>query len=286
VVLCKGKHGGRHRDLWVKGAALVVPQFDQLLDAMVPHFQMNNMSVEEGYDFFKKTEYAELNLKLERHLNKQGSDKGTWMYVWILSLSHFVIYVIYIRNVFMQTAHFVCILGLFCEAVFYQDYTHVYTYCFEDLGGRQKPLRTLEIGRLSMYVLVCDWFLIYLLFNYLSIYIKWMYICATDPGMGTNNSDLVSTMGRRGIPGASLRAFRDYLPTSSIFGADIDSDIMFSEERIRTTFVDGYNLTSYDDLYESFGSQPFDLIIDGELISIVNERFCGVLWMNAIITFT
>lgn len=83
--------------------------------------------------------------------------------------------------------------------------------------------------------------------------------------MGTNNTGLVSTMGSAGKPGASLRAFSKYLPnTTAIFGADVDPDILFQseEERIRTTFVDGYNYSTYEDLYETFGSQPFDLIID------------------------
>src|SRR5262245_27895827 len=57
-------------------------------------------------------------------------------------------------------------------------------------------------------------------------------------GMGTNNVNVPSHMGSSGKPGASLRAFRDALPDATIFGADIDSGIMFNEERIFTFVVD------------------------------------------------
>ena len=45
--------------------------------------------------------------------------------------------------------------------------------------------------------------------------------------MGTNNPNLVSTMGSSGRPGASLYAFKEYLPNAIIYGADIDKDILF-----------------------------------------------------------
>ena len=59
-----------------------------------------------------------------------------------------------------------------------------------------------------------------------------------EVGLGTNNESIVSTMGHLGHPGASLRAFRDYLPESAVHGADIDRDSLFEEERIRTFWVD------------------------------------------------
>jgi SAM-dependent methyltransferase len=85
-------------------------------------------------------------------------------------------------------------------------------------------------------------------------------------GLGTNNMDVVSHMGRRGIPGASLRAFRDFLPNAQIYGADIDRRILFSEERIETFFVDQTSLGSFDALGQGVGTD-FDLIIDDGLHS-------------------
>ena len=57
-------------------------------------------------------------------------------------------------------------------------------------------------------------------------------------GLGTNNPHLVSNMGKRGRPGGSLRAFRDFLPKAQIYGADIDRQILFEEDRITTFFAD------------------------------------------------
>lgn len=83
-------------------------------------------------------------------------------------------------------------------------------------------------------------------------------------GLGTNNPRIVSNMGRQGIPGASLRAFRDFLPKAQIYGADIDRQIMFEEERITTFFVDQTDPASLSALGGLIGSQ-FDLIIDDGL---------------------
>jgi hypothetical protein len=85
-------------------------------------------------------------------------------------------------------------------------------------------------------------------------------------GMGTNNVDIVSTMGPNGVPGASLRAFRDFLPYSNIFGADIDSRILFEEDRIQTFQVDQTCLDSMENLGLQLPKE-LDLIIDDGLHS-------------------
>ena len=87
-------------------------------------------------------------------------------------------------------------------------------------------------------------------------------------GLGTNNSNLVSSMGANGMPGASLRAFRDALPTSRIFGADIDESILFQEERIKTAWVDQMDAASYDKMRVRFATDRFDLIIDDGLHAV------------------
>lgn len=83
-------------------------------------------------------------------------------------------------------------------------------------------------------------------------------------GIGTNNPDVVSNMGRSGKPGASLRAFRDFLPNAKIHGADIDRRILFSENGIATWYVDQTDLRSLEDLGRNIGSD-LDLIIDDGL---------------------
>ena len=86
-------------------------------------------------------------------------------------------------------------------------------------------------------------------------------------GLGTNNPDVVSTMGREGRPGASLRAFRDFLPNAAIFGADIDRRVLFEETRIKTYYVDQTRASTFDDLAVMLGNKSFDLIIDDGLHS-------------------
>jgi hypothetical protein len=85
-------------------------------------------------------------------------------------------------------------------------------------------------------------------------------------GLGTNNVNVVSNMGGQGKPGASLRAFRDYLPSAQIYGADVDRGILFSEERIATFFVDQTDLDSFSTLGAAVPPE-FDLIIDDGLHS-------------------
>jgi SAM-dependent methyltransferase len=83
-------------------------------------------------------------------------------------------------------------------------------------------------------------------------------------GMGTNNKDVVSHMGSRGQPGASLRAFRDFLPNANVYGADFDKRILFNEGRIETYFVDQNDPETLSYLSNTL-PEDFDLIIDDGL---------------------
>ena len=85
-------------------------------------------------------------------------------------------------------------------------------------------------------------------------------------GLGTNNPALVSTMGKHGRPGASLRAWSEFLPNAIIYGADIDRDILFQEERIKTAYVDQLEAATFNDL--GFGVDHYDVVIDDGLHSI------------------
>ena len=83
-------------------------------------------------------------------------------------------------------------------------------------------------------------------------------------GLGTNNLDVVSNMGKDGKPGASLRAFRDFCPNAQIYGADIDERILFDENRIKTFELDQTKLNTFNKLSKLIGGN-FDLIIDDGL---------------------
>ena len=78
--------------------------------------------------------------------------------------------------------------------------------------------------------------------------------CLLEIGMGTNNEKVFSNMSKYGHPGASLRAFRDFLPSTEIYGADIDKEILFKEERINTFYVDQTNKDTLDKLAKNISN--------------------------------
>lgn len=87
-------------------------------------------------------------------------------------------------------------------------------------------------------------------------------------GLGTNDVNVASNMGLEGSPGASLRAFKDFLPHSNIYGADIDKKILFTEDRIKTTYVDQMQPPTFRELTKTFENVKYDLIIDDGLHNV------------------
>lgn len=83
-------------------------------------------------------------------------------------------------------------------------------------------------------------------------------------GIGTNFLDVESTMGESGKPGASLRGWRDFFPNSLIFGADVDSRILFSEERIKTFYCDQTDPSSINKMWGIL-NRDFDIIVEDGL---------------------
>ena len=83
-------------------------------------------------------------------------------------------------------------------------------------------------------------------------------------GIGTNTL-LVSGMGNKYQPGASLKVWRDYFINANIFGADVDRNILFEEHRIETNYVDQTNSSSILDMWKRFENIEFDLMIDDGL---------------------
>lgn len=86
-------------------------------------------------------------------------------------------------------------------------------------------------------------------------------------GLGTNDINIESNMGYEGNPGASLYAWRDFLPNSKIYGADIDYKILFDSDRIKTFFCDQTNSKTIQLLWENkyLSDIYFDLIVDDGL---------------------
>jgi hypothetical protein len=84
-------------------------------------------------------------------------------------------------------------------------------------------------------------------------------------GLGTNNPGLASNMGERGRPGASLRAWRDYFPNALVYGADIDRDVLFQEERIATAYMDQTDAVAIAEYWRTIGVAEFDFMVDDGL---------------------
>jgi hypothetical protein len=86
-------------------------------------------------------------------------------------------------------------------------------------------------------------------------------------GLGTNDPTVKSSMGLNGLPGASLRAWRDYFPNAMVYGADIDKSCLFEEDRIKTLYVDQTDKDSIIDMWNSINEDDgsFDLILDDGL---------------------
>ena len=84
-------------------------------------------------------------------------------------------------------------------------------------------------------------------------------------GIGTNNPNFPSSMQKSGKPGASLRVWNDYFPNALIFGADIDTDVLFEDGRIKTLYIDQLNTNSISNFWENVGLSDFDFILDDGL---------------------
>ena len=98
-------------------------------------------------------------------------------------------------------------------------------------------------------------------------------------GIGTNNEALVSSMGKDGIPGASLRVWREYFPNALIMGADIDEECIFEESRISTYLVDQTDSESIRRMWAKIGNEKYDLMIDDGLHTLVGGK---ILFENSI----
>jgi hypothetical protein len=70
-----------------------------------------------------------------------------------------------------------------------------------------------------------------------------------------------------GKSGASLRVWRDYFENSLIYGADIDKEILFESDRIKTFYVDQLNEHSIKEMWSNINKSNFDIIFDDGLHS-------------------
>ncbi|HTB22803.1 MAG TPA: hypothetical protein VK914_08865 [bacterium] len=89
-------------------------------------------------------------------------------------------------------------------------------------------------------------------------------------GIGSNNPSIVSNNLGSAAPGSTLRGLRDFLGGARIYGVDVDTDILFTEDRIQTYFVDQTDRASLEALGREL-PDAFDLIIDDGLLAPVAD---------------
>jgi hypothetical protein len=109
------------------------------------------------------------------------------------------------------------------------------------------------------------------LHNYTAAY-DWLFsrfrneeLAIFELGIGTNKPGMPSSMGPGGTPGASLRGWQAYFPHARIYGADVDSDILFEDERIRTFWTDQQDSDAIRSLWRQIDGVTFDIMIDDGL---------------------
>jgi predicted methyltransferase len=73
-------------------------------------------------------------------------------------------------------------------------------------------------------------------------------------------------MGKNGRPGASLFGWNEFFPSSYIFGADIDENILFNTNKIKTFFCDQTNKQIIEEMWNNNDLvENFDIIIEDGL---------------------
>jgi hypothetical protein len=89
-----------------------------------------------------------------------------------------------------------------------------------------------------------------------------------EMGIGSKNSSIPHTMGTGDGTkvGGSLYAWRDYFTDSNVYSADIDKDVLFSEDKIHTYYVDQLSSEAIHNMWTEIGDDViFDIIIDDGL---------------------
>lgn len=96
-----------------------------------------------------------------------------------------------------------------------------------------------------------------------------------EVGLGTKNPNILSNMagGNDTKTGGSLRGWKEFFPNAMIYGADIDQESLFTDDRIQTYYVDQLNPDSIKSMWNKI-PEDFDIIIDDGLhTSDANRTF-------------
>ena len=100
-----------------------------------------------------------------------------------------------------------------------------------------------------------------LVFRNIRMNVRTVFEC----GIGSSHPNLPANMGKNAKPGASLRVWREYFPNAKIYGADIDSSILFIEDRITTFQLNQLDSASIRNAFVHFDKESLDFILDDGL---------------------
>jgi hypothetical protein len=99
--------------------------------------------------------------------------------------------------------------------------------------------------------------------------------------IGIGNVPLMSGIIDNYKPGCSLRMWRDYFPSATIYGCDIDTSVLFTEDRIKTFPVDQSSEVSLENMITTIDVSGFEFIIDdGSHIPDHQEISFKALWKH------
>ena len=79
--------------------------------------------------------------------------------------------------------------------------------------------------------------------------------------IGIGNAPLMNPYVSNYIPGASIKAWRDFFPNATVYAVDILEDVMFEDDRIKTYVVDQSSTDSLKSFIDEVKVE-FDFIID------------------------
>jgi hypothetical protein len=93
-------------------------------------------------------------------------------------------------------------------------------------------------------------------------------------GIGTNNTKIPSNMGKKGIPGASLRAWNDLSGIEAVYGLDVDRQVLVNSDKISSFYLDQLSQESWNELENCIRPGTLDIFIDDGLHSpLANTMF-------------
>ena len=90
-------------------------------------------------------------------------------------------------------------------------------------------------------------------------------------GIGSKSPKFRFTSAPRWVIGASQRAWRNYFPSSRIYAADIDREVLFEEERIKSYHVDISKNDTLHALIEKIGTK-LDILVDDSLHTLEGQE--------------